>query len=142
MRSELLSGGPLMPVRGPGRDVFPGVFVIPAGGHTPDSQIIVAHVAGPDTPRTYVFVGDIVNNIDGINYDVPKPLLYRTLVVPEDDTRQSELRLFLRELRDRFGFILLVSHDQRQIERSGIAPWTNDRATPSSRVSSEDAPPL
>jgi len=130
VRTVSLSDGPLIPLPGAGRDAFPGVFVIPAGGHTPDSQIIVAHVTGPDTPRTYVFVGDIVNNVDGITYDVPKPLLYRALIVPEDDTRQSELRLFLRELRDRFGFTLLVSHDQRQIERSGIAPWSNDKAAP------------
>jgi len=127
VRPEILPDAPLIPVHSPTHESFPGVFVIPAGGHTPDSQIIVAYVAGPDTPRTYVFVGDIVNNIDGVTYDVPKPFLYRTFIVPEDETRQSELRLFLRELRDRFGFTLLVSHDQQAIERSGIAPWTNDR---------------
>ena len=123
VRIEPLVGGPLMPLRGTGRDAFPGVFAIAAGGHTPGSQIIVAHVAGADEPRTYVFTGDIVNNIDGITYDIPKPRFYRWFVVPEDETRQEELRHYLRELRDRYGFILLVSHDQRQIERSGIAPW-------------------
>jgi glyoxylase-like metal-dependent hydrolase (beta-lactamase superfamily II) len=125
VRIEPLAGGPLMSVHGVGRATFPGVFVLAAGGHTPGSQIIVAHVVGPNGPRTYVFVGDIVNNIDGITYDIPKPLLYRLLVVPEDEQRQSELRRFLRELRDRFGFTLLVSHDQRQIEHSGIAAWTS-----------------
>jgi glyoxylase-like metal-dependent hydrolase (beta-lactamase superfamily II) len=121
---EPLTGGTLMPLNA-GRDSFPGVFVIAAGGHTPGSQIIVAHVAGPGTSRTYAFTGDIVNNIDGITYDIPKPFLYRWLVVPEDGPRLSELRRFLRDLRDRFGVTLLVSHDQRQIEQSGVAPWSS-----------------
>jgi len=58
--------------------------------------------------------------------------------VPEDETLQSELRLFLRELRDRFGFILLVSHDQHEIEHSGITPWTNDKPT---EVPAQEAQP-
>jgi len=127
VRTEHLADGPLIPVRGAGREAFPGVFVIAAGGHTPGSQIVVAHVAGSDEPRTYVFVGDIVNNIDGITYDIPKPFFYRMFVVPEDEERQGELRRYLRELRDRFGFTLLVSHDQRQIEHSGIAEWQSNK---------------
>ncbi len=125
VRIESLVGGPLIPLHSAGREAFPGVFVIDAGGHTPGSQLIVAYVVGPDGPRTYVFVGDIVNNIDGITYDLPKPWFYRTFVVPEDETRQEELRRYLRELRDRFGFTLLVSHDQRQIEQSGISAWAS-----------------
>lgn len=124
VRMERLADGPLMPVRG-----FPGVYVIAAGGHTPGSQIIVAHVLGPQGTRSYVFVGDIVNNIDGITNDIPKPFLYRWLIVPEDNARQAELRQFLRGLRDRYGFTLLVSHDQRQIEQSGLALWEQSRVT-------------
>jgi glyoxylase-like metal-dependent hydrolase (beta-lactamase superfamily II) len=136
VRIEPLSGGPLMPLRGIGREALPGVFVIDAGGHTPGSQIIVAHVVAPEGPHTYVFVGDIVNNIDGITYDIPKPTLYRWLIVPEDETRQGELRRYLRELRDRYGFALLVSHDQREIEQSGIAAWSNEQpaATPNDQA--------
>lgn len=117
-RQDPLRGGSLLPVPG-----FPGVFVIPAGGHTPDSQIVLAFVSGPDGPRRYAFVGDIVNNIDGINQDVPKPWAYRTLMVPEDEARQSELRRYLRTLRDEHGFTLLVSHDQLQLEASGVPAW-------------------
>jgi len=115
VRREPLSGGPLLNVPG-----FPGVFVIAAGGHTPGSQIIVAHVAAPDGVRNYAFTGDIVNNIDGVTYNIPKPFLYRWLVVPEDNSRQDELRRFLRDLRDAGGLTLLVSHDQRQLEQSGV----------------------
>lgn len=124
VRIEHLSDGPLLPVHR-----FPGVFVIAAGGHTPGSQLIVAYVGAPDGARAYVFVGDIVNNIDGITEDIPKPWFYRTFIVPEDGVRQEELRRYLRELRDRFGFTLLVSHDQRQIEQSGITAWSSDSGT-------------
>jgi glyoxylase-like metal-dependent hydrolase (beta-lactamase superfamily II) len=102
---------------------FAGAFVIAAGGHTPGSQIIVAHVGRGEGQRRYAFVGDIVNNIDGISYDVPKPPLYSLLIVPEDGIRLGELRRFLRHLRDEHEFALLVSHDQLDLERSGIPEW-------------------
>lgn len=104
-------------------DGFPGVFVVAAGGHTPGSQIILAGIGEGDQRRLYAFTGDTVNNVDGITYDIPKPLLYRTLIVPEDEERQHELRLWLRELHDKDGFILVPAHDQNQIERAGIPKW-------------------
>jgi glyoxylase-like metal-dependent hydrolase (beta-lactamase superfamily II) len=111
-----LEGGPLFGLSG-----FPGVFVIAAGGHTPGSQIVIAHVREGENLRTYAMTGDIVNHIDGINDDVPKPFLYSLVVVPEDGERLSELRHYLRELRDRAGVVLLVSHDQAELEASGVA---------------------
>lgn len=113
-----LGGSPLLPVAG-----FPGVFVIAAGGHTPGSQLVVAFVKAADGVRRYLFTGDIVNNIDGVSHDIPKPYLYRLLLVPEDDVRQAQLRAFLRRQRDHNGFTLLVSHDQRQLEQSGVPAW-------------------
>lgn len=119
VRLDLLRDGSLLPVPG-----FPGVFIIPSGGHTPDSQIVVVFVGGPDGPRRYAFIGDLVNDIDGIEHDLPKPWIYRALIIPEDDTRMAELRRYLRGLRDQDGFTLLPSHDQRQIEASGVPAWT------------------
>jgi len=119
---ERLGEGPLVPVIG-----FPGVFVIHAGGHTPGSQIVLAFVQAADgTVHRYAFTGDIVNNRDGILFDVPKPWLYRTFAVPESDARQSELRQFLKRLHDEAGFELVVSHDQHSLE--GIPPWTQATA--------------
>jgi len=118
VRRERLTGGPLFRVPG-----FPGVEVIAAGGHTSGSQIIVAHLQGDGGGRSYVFTGDIVNNIDGINHDIPKPHLYSLLMVPEAPGRLGELRQFLRHLRDDSGLSLLVSHDQLQLEQSGIPAW-------------------
>jgi ABC-type sulfate/molybdate transport systems ATPase subunit len=44
-------------------------------------------------------------------------------MVPEDDERQTELRRFLRRLRDRDGFTLLVSHDELALQQSGVPAW-------------------
>jgi len=113
-----LGSAPLKSVPG-----FPGVQVIDAGGHTPGSQIILATVQAPDGAHRYAFTGDIVNNLDGITADVPKPFVYRTFLVPEDETRQEELRVFLKHLHDDLGYTLLVSHDQRALEASGVQPF-------------------
>jgi glyoxylase-like metal-dependent hydrolase (beta-lactamase superfamily II) len=113
-----LDGGPLMPVPG-----FPGVAVIDAGGHTPGSQIVVAQIGSGDVMKRYVFVGDIVNNLAGIEHDIPKPWVYRTFIVPESDARQEELRRFLKQVEDEAHATPLVSHDQLSLERSGVEVW-------------------
>lgn len=110
-----IGSGGLQPLPG-----FDGAFVIHAGGHTPGSQIVVAHLEGPQGPRSWLFTGDIVNHVAGVLGDVPKPFLYRLLVVPENEERQAELRAFLRDLRDAGGVALLVSHDRGQLAESGV----------------------
>jgi glyoxylase-like metal-dependent hydrolase (beta-lactamase superfamily II) len=118
VRFERVEGGPLFPVAG-----FPGVFLIDAGGHTPGSQIVLAFVRGADgATRRYAFAGDTVNNLEGIAHDVPKPFLYRTLIVPEAEERQQELRRFLKRLQEE-RFTVLVSHDQHAIEASAVPAW-------------------
>ncbi len=102
----------------------PGVAVVRAAGHTPGSQVIVAWVREPGgAPRGILFTGDVVNQVDGILNDFPKPALYRTFVVPESEARLTRMRRFLRDAAERGGFALAVSHDQRQLERIGIRPW-------------------
>ncbi len=119
-RTALAGAGPLYAVPG-----VPGVRVIEAGGHTPGSQIVVAALgAGPGGARQrWAFTGDIVNALDGIRFDVPKPWLYSTLLVPEDGPRLSALRHWLRALHQDQGFGLLVPHDERAIDASGIGSW-------------------
>lgn len=102
---------------------FPGVAVIAAGGHTPGSQIVLAEVGAGGSTRRYAFVGDIVNHIDGVRLDRGKPLLYRTLIVPEDEVRLGELRRMLAALERDHGYTLLVAHDQRSLESSGVPPF-------------------
>jgi glyoxylase-like metal-dependent hydrolase (beta-lactamase superfamily II) len=101
---------------------FPGVALVPVGGHTPGSQLVVARVGAPDATARWVFTGDTVNALDGIRGDVPKPFLYRLLMVPEDETRQREARGLVRALAQA-GYRPLVSHDQHAIEASGVPPW-------------------
>ncbi len=114
---ERLDPAALAPVRG-----FAGLGVIAAAGHTPCSQIFVAHVRDGGAVRTYVFTGDAVNQIDGARRDIPKPRLYSLLLVPEATARLARLRALLRELESR-GATLLVSHDRLSLEASGVPRW-------------------
>jgi glyoxylase-like metal-dependent hydrolase (beta-lactamase superfamily II) len=115
LERELVGGGPLFAVDG-----FPGLSFFAAAGHTPGSQVFVAHVRGPDGVKTYVFTGDVVNHIDGARKNLPKPHLYSALMVPESTERLERVRLLLGELEREHGAVLLVSHDQLALEASGV----------------------
>ncbi len=112
---EVAEEGPLFEVHG-----FPGLAFFAAAGHTPGSQVFVAHVRGTDGVRTYLLTGDIVNQIDGVRGNVPKPRLYSLLVVPESPARLDSVRRLLAELERDHGATLLVSHDQLSLEASGV----------------------
>jgi len=99
---------------------FPGVGVVWAAGHTPGSQLVIAALHGADgSPRRIAFTGDVANAIDGIRYDVPKPLLYRLLIVPENDERLGEVRRFLGHL-EQAGVVLAPSHDGLHLRSLGL----------------------
>ena len=100
---------------------FPGLSVFETGGHTPGSQIFVARVGDSSGSRLWVFTGDIVNHIDGIVHNLPKPMLYSVFVVPEHRDRLDLLRRMLAELAQHPGTDLLVSHDLLQLESMGLA---------------------
>jgi glyoxylase-like metal-dependent hydrolase (beta-lactamase superfamily II) len=110
-----LGGGPLLDVPG-----FAGLAFFAAAGHTPGSQVFVAHVRANDAVRTWVFTGDVVNQIDGVRQNLPKPRLYSMLVVPESSARLEALRRFLASLERDHGVSLAVSHDQLSLEASGL----------------------
>jgi glyoxylase-like metal-dependent hydrolase (beta-lactamase superfamily II) len=118
LEPELLEGAALMAVPG-----FPGLSVVAAGGHTPGSQIFVAHVREDRTPTTWIFTGDVVNHVDGVRLDLPKPRLYSLLVVPESPARLQRLRVWLRELAQTHGARIVVSHDELALRASGIDAW-------------------
>jgi glyoxylase-like metal-dependent hydrolase (beta-lactamase superfamily II) len=115
LRREVLDGAPLLAVPG-----FPGLAIVPAAGHTPCSQVLIAHVREASGVRTWVFTGDVVNAQDAVRLDLPKPFLYRLLMVPESEARLARMRAFLRELASHPGVGLLVSHDERSLEASGV----------------------
>ena len=102
---------------------FPGLGVLAAAGHTPGSQVFVAHVRSADGVSGYVFAGDAANQIDGIRSNLPKPRLYSLFVVPESTARLERLRLFIAALERERGLAPLVSHDQLHLEASGVLAW-------------------
>jgi glyoxylase-like metal-dependent hydrolase (beta-lactamase superfamily II) len=118
LEREVLDGEGVVPVPG-----FPGFALVPAGGHTPCSQLFVAHVREGDAARTWIFTGDVVNQEDGALREIPKPGLYSLIVVPEAPARLAVLRAFLREAAARPRAGLLVSHDRLALERSGVPEW-------------------
>jgi glyoxylase-like metal-dependent hydrolase (beta-lactamase superfamily II) len=118
LEPERLEGAALMPVPG-----FPGLAVVAAGGHTPGSQVFVAHVRAGREVRTWIFTGDVVNHLDAVRFDLPKPRLYSLLVVPEWPDRLQRLRVWLRDLVQTHGASILVSHDELAIEASGLLQW-------------------
>jgi glyoxylase-like metal-dependent hydrolase (beta-lactamase superfamily II) len=118
LEAETLAGSARMPVPG-----FPGLAVVAAGGHTPGSQIFVAQVREAGSLRTWVFTGDVVNHLDAVRFDLPKPRLYSLFVVPESTARLGELRVWLNDLAQTHGAALLVSHDALALQASGIPEW-------------------
>jgi glyoxylase-like metal-dependent hydrolase (beta-lactamase superfamily II) len=116
-RAVRLADAPLAALPG-----YPGVGVIWAAGHTPDSQLVLARVArGSGGARRVAFAGDAVNAADGARFDVPKPLAYRVFVTPEDDARLGAVRRFLGHL-EQAGFELAPAHDLRQLRALGLLP--------------------
>jgi glyoxylase-like metal-dependent hydrolase (beta-lactamase superfamily II) len=115
VRLVRLPEAPLAPLPG-----FPGVAVIWAAGHTPDAQVVLAAVARDGAPpQRIAFAGDVVNAVDGARFDVPKPFLYRWLVVPEDDARLGAVRRFLGHL-EQAGFVLAPAHDLLHLRSLGL----------------------
>ena len=112
-----LADSPAAPLPG-----FPGTFVIQAAGHTPGSQVVGAWLRDGASTRGFLFAGDVANAADGIRFDVPKPWAYSLLVVPESPRRLQRMRRFLRQASEA-GFVVVVSHDQRALEASGIPSW-------------------
>ena len=105
-------------------DGFPGVAVIAAAGHTPGSQIVAAAVRDASgTVKRYLFSGDVTNTIDGVRGDLSKPLLYRLILVPEDDDRLGELRRYLRVMEKDQDMVIVPSHDQIHLHSLGIPAW-------------------
>jgi glyoxylase-like metal-dependent hydrolase (beta-lactamase superfamily II) len=118
LEPEILESASLMAVPG-----FPGLSVVAAGGHTPGSQIFVAHVRDGRQVATWIFTGDVVNHLDGVRLDLPKPRLYSLLVVPESASRLQRLRVWLRDLARTHHARIVVSHDELALRASGIDAW-------------------
>lgn len=98
---------------------FPGLFLIPAGGHTPGSTVLVATL--PD--RTWIFAGDIQNQKDDLLANRPKAWAYSALITPEWPDRLERLRRWLIALDAAPGATVIVSHDVDAARRDGVPDW-------------------
>jgi len=86
------------------------VVVVAAGGHTPGSAIVF--VALPDQTR-YVFVGDIVWQMEGLELPAERPWLSRQLVDLDAAQVRSQIS-HLAALKRRFPELIMVpAHDSR-----------------------------
>jgi len=109
-----LDGGPRYAIPG-----FPGLFAVAAGGHTPGSTVYLAQIDGTG----WVLSGDVTNAKANLLGDIPKPLLYSTLIVPEDRSRLGELRRWLAELDADPAIEVVVSHDLTATRASGMEAY-------------------
>jgi glyoxylase-like metal-dependent hydrolase (beta-lactamase superfamily II) len=98
---------------------FPGMVAIAAGGHTPGSTVFATRLKG----KIWIFAGDITNDMQSLHDNIDKPWAYTTFVVPENLSRQAELRLWLESLNQLENFEVLVAHDIGAWERSEIPVW-------------------
>ena len=104
------------------RDVqgFPGLFLVHVAGHTPGSQVFIAHVRRPTGVTTYVIGGDIANHQDGVTHNIGKPFWYSRWLVPENLAQMRRLREWLKSLASRHQLQVLLSHDLRALNDSGV----------------------
>jgi glyoxylase-like metal-dependent hydrolase (beta-lactamase superfamily II) len=103
-------------------DVFGdgSVVVIPVGGHTPDS---VAIFVGLPSGRRFVFIGDLVWQLDGIDIPAVKPWLMRWLI-GENEGEVKEGIARIRTISSVDPRIRVVpAHDARAF--SSIATFPN-----------------
>jgi len=98
---------------------FPGVGIFPMGGHTPGSTLFAVPVAG----KLWLLSGDITNTKNDLINNTGKGALYSYIFVPEHEARLKTLRQWLRELETAPDTTVVVAHDIRVLEKSGIPEW-------------------
>lgn len=97
------------------------LVVVPAPGHTPGS--IIAFVTLPSGLRI-AFIGDIVWQMEGIDLQVPKPLLSR-LIADYAPAEVKDLIRRLAELKRQVPNMLIVpAHDQKMMGQLPTWPQT------------------
>ncbi|MFK7896793.1 MAG: MBL fold metallo-hydrolase [Myxococcota bacterium] len=105
--------------------IAPGVVLKRAAGHTPGSQIIFVRLT---EGREFLFVGDVVWNLDAVTMLKYRPRLITDLVIDEDRAAGLDLVRALRDIYDEARVRIVVSHDARTfangILTEGFAPGT------------------
>jgi glyoxylase-like metal-dependent hydrolase (beta-lactamase superfamily II) len=100
-------------------DGFPGMALVPLGGHTACSTMFAFAVNG----HLWVFSGDTTNTREALLANLGKGFLYSGVLVPEDTARTEELRRYFAALDAEDDITVVVSHDLGALEQSGLAAW-------------------
>ena len=98
---------------------FPGLFIFPAGGHTPGSTFFVATL--PE--HNWLFAGDISNEKRAMLRNEPKPWVYSHLIIPESTERLDRLRRWLADVDARPDYSVIIAHDLEAALADGVVPW-------------------
>ena len=98
---------------------FPGMALIPLGGHTACSTMFAFALDG----HVWILSGDITNTRESLLANRGKGFLYSGLIVPEDTRRTEELRLYLAALDAEADITVVVSHDLDALRASGMPEW-------------------
>lgn len=101
-QQELLKDETIMPIEG-----FPGVYAIAAGGHTPGSTIVIVVT----DKQTWIFSGDLTNDIASIRNNAGKGWLYSYFIVPENTALLEDWRLWLKAADERENISVFPAHD-------------------------------
>lgn len=99
---------------------FPGMALIPLGGHTACSTAFAFAVNG----HLWVLSGDTTNTRDALLENEGKGFLYSGLLVPEDTARTELLRRYFAALDAEEDITVVVSHDLDALRASGMPAWT------------------
>jgi glyoxylase-like metal-dependent hydrolase (beta-lactamase superfamily II) len=92
---------------------FPGLGIVPVGGHTPGSTLFAVGLGD----RLLLFSGDITNTLEDVHADRGKGFLYSYVLVPEHTGRTRELRRWLAALDAQADVDVVVSHDLGNVQR-------------------------
>ncbi len=103
-------------------DEFPGLAMVPLGGHTPGSTLF----AVADGDHLLLFSGDTTNSKADIIHDHGKGFVYSYLIVPENTTRTAQLRSWLRALDQNDDMEVIVAHDLKNFEQV-LKPFSSSR---------------
>jgi len=95
---------------------FPGLAIIPVGGHTPGSTIFAVAV----NDKLWILSGDISNSKADLLNNQGKGFIYSYLFIPENTSRTEALRLWLTQLDQNKDISVIVSHDLDATKKNGL----------------------
>ena len=98
---------------------FPGLFALSAAGHTPGSTIYLTRSMG----KRWFFIGDLTNVAANIDSNEGKGFIYSYLLIPEDEAKLGDWRVWMKHLISMPDTEVIVSHDVNGIAAGDLPEW-------------------